>query len=282
MAVHPRDAYVSVAGHSHSGLTNKMDVFEPGADLESVTLGVMGSEVLDVVGAKLARPERAAVVLSGDDVCSRIKQDLETCVRERSPTVCVVFDDLPFSILKVFQNAFYGDRVIGSGFSNISFHTSAEALAALANTAERGEDVRPAIERPLASGRPASLHVQVDPAEIGPTGIAVQQLHAHTGGQRRPRRRAAKNRRTFLPLLGIVTVGAARGPAASSPTAAPQKPAVTTAVRPIALQQHRKLRIGETANACRKAYRFVGEGMGGFSAGTASTPRSSTSATPAR
>ncbi len=182
MATLPRDAFVSVAGGIHSGFANKIDVFTPGAYLKSVALGAMGSAVPYAMGAKLAFPDRVAVALTGDGDFAMIMQDLETCVRERIPVVTVIFNDSSFAILKVFQNAFYGGRIIGSDFNNIPFYKFAELVGAQGSLVERGEDFRPALERAIQSGLPAILDVQVDPAEIGPTGFTVQRFHAHTGG----------------------------------------------------------------------------------------------------
>lgn len=182
MATLDRDAFKTVAGGIHSGFANKVDVYTPGGLIKSTCLAAMGTAFPYALGAKLAFPQRQVVALIGDGDFAMVMQDLETAVREKIPVIVVVSNDSGFSILKVFQNAFYGGRIIGSDFSSIPFYKFAELVGAHGERVDRGEDFRPALERALGSGKPAVLDVYVDRAEIGPSAFTVQRFHAHTGG----------------------------------------------------------------------------------------------------
>ena len=81
--------------------------------------------------------------------------------------------------IKWEQIVFLGNPEYGCELYNPNFAMYAEACGGLGITVERPEEIRPALERALASGRPTIVEVVVDPYEPPmPPKVSVEQaLH---------------------------------------------------------------------------------------------------------
>jgi acetolactate synthase-1/2/3 large subunit len=66
------------------------------------------------------------------------------------------------------QERQYPGRVVGTSLTNPDFAGYATSFGAHAERVERTEEFAPAFERALAAGRPALLHLLVDPEAITP------------------------------------------------------------------------------------------------------------------
>ena len=60
----------------------------------------------------------------------------------------------------------------------VSYEKAAEALGAYGELVERPGDIRPALERACASGKPACLNVLTDPDAVAPATVAGAAMTA--------------------------------------------------------------------------------------------------------
>jgi acetolactate synthase-1/2/3 large subunit len=96
--------------------------------------------------------------------------------------VCVVIDNGMYGTIRMHQERRYPGRVVGSGLSNPDFAALARAFGAHGETVRRTGEFAPAFERALNAGRPALLHVLLDPQAL--TMNATLDSIRTSGGRR--------------------------------------------------------------------------------------------------
>jgi acetolactate synthase I/II/III large subunit len=101
-------------------------------------------------------------VASGDGSFWMVAQDLETAVREDLPIVTVINNNFSFGNTRDRQRTAHGGRYHGVFYGNPDFAAYARLLGAHGERVEAEADLRPALERALASGRPAVVDVIQD------------------------------------------------------------------------------------------------------------------------
>jgi acetolactate synthase-1/2/3 large subunit len=83
-------------------------------------------------------------------------------VRYRIPVVIVVANDAAFGVEVYYQQKWFGpDRVVGTELTNTRWDLLAASLGAHGEYVDAPEQLRPALERALASGKPACVNVKV-------------------------------------------------------------------------------------------------------------------------
>jgi pyruvate dehydrogenase (quinone)/pyruvate oxidase len=131
------------------------------------------------IAAQLAYPERQCVAFVGDGGFTMLMGELATCVKYQLPVKVVVVKNNTLGQIKWEQMVFLGNPEFGVDLQPIDFARYAEACGGLGFTVERPEEIRPALERALSSGKPAIVEVLVDPFEppMPPKVSAEQALH---------------------------------------------------------------------------------------------------------
>ncbi len=125
-------------------------------------LGTMGFGLPAAIGAKLGRPERNVVVVSGDGSFMMNCQEVATAVEAEVPIVALVMNDGGLGMIRQLQDTSYGKRHTMCGFRTIvDFAGLARSMGAFGRRVERMEDAGPALEEAIASGRPAVIDCAV-------------------------------------------------------------------------------------------------------------------------
>ena len=146
--------------------------------------GSMGYGVPAAVAAKTVHRDRTVLSWNGDGCFLMNGQELATAVQYGLAIVFVVIDNGMYGTIRMHQERQYPARVSGTTLINPDFAALARAYGALGETVVRTEDFAPAFERALAAGRPALLHVRIDPealtmgatlAALRAQGMAAQQ-----------------------------------------------------------------------------------------------------------
>ncbi|MGH2872044.1 MAG: thiamine pyrophosphate-binding protein, partial [Solirubrobacteraceae bacterium] len=138
----------------------------PGAYIYPAATGTMGCGLPSAMGVKLAFPEMQVVAVAGDGGFMMTMQDLETCVREKINVVVVVLNNFSYGNIKIRQQTAFGNRLIGSEYANPDFAALAGLFGAHGETVRAPAELKPALDRALAAGKPAVIDVHVDPDEI--------------------------------------------------------------------------------------------------------------------
>jgi acetolactate synthase-1/2/3 large subunit len=125
----------------------------------------MGMGVAGAIGAKLARPDKNVVCITGDGAFQMHCQELPTAVQHRAPVTWVVLDNRSLGWIKFGQRRL-GERYIATDFQvQPDFAQLAQACGCYGENVERPEAVRGALARARQankSGQPAVVGISVD------------------------------------------------------------------------------------------------------------------------
>jgi acetolactate synthase I/II/III large subunit len=134
--------------------------------------GCLGTGIPFGMAAKLARPEKTVVVINGDGSFGLNGMEFDTAVRHQIPFLCVICNDQAWGMIKHGQEMTYGnDRCIASGLGVIRYDKMVEALGGHGEFVTRDEEIIPAMERALQSGKPACVNVITDPCVTSPATL---------------------------------------------------------------------------------------------------------------
>ena len=131
--------------------------------------GAMGYGVPAAIAAKALYPERIVVSWNGDGCFLMNGQELATAVQHGLAIVFVVVDNGMYGTIRMHQERSYPGRVYGTALVNPDFAALARAYGAHGETVNRTDEFAPAFERALAAGRPALLHLKLDPQALTPS-----------------------------------------------------------------------------------------------------------------
>ena len=136
---------------------------QPGLWIDPGPFGALGSGPAYAMAARLARPDRQVVLLSGDGAFGFSAMEFDTMVRHRIPVVCVVGNNGIWALEKHPMQSMLGMSVAADLGHNTRYDKVVEALGGYGEMVERPEQIRPALERAFASGLPACVNVICDP-----------------------------------------------------------------------------------------------------------------------
>ena len=130
--------------------------------------GAMGYGVPAAVAAKALHPGRMVVSWNGDGCFLMNGQELATAVQYDLAVIFVVVDNGMYGTIRMHQERNYPARVSGTDLKNPDFAALARAYGAHAETVAATAEFAPAFERARDSGKPALLHLKLDPQALTP------------------------------------------------------------------------------------------------------------------
>ena len=133
------------------------------------TSGSMGYGLPAAVGSKRLYPDRMVVCFAGDGCFMMHGQEFATAVQYNLPIVVLIIDNGMYGTIRMHQEKHYPGRVSATQLRNPDFAQYAVAFGGHGERVETTEQFGPAFERAVASGKPAILHLLIDPEAITPT-----------------------------------------------------------------------------------------------------------------
>jgi len=131
-----------------------------GAWMDPGPLGTLGVGMPFALAAQLAHPGRRVCIVYGDGSFGLNGFEYDTAVRFNLPIVGVVGNDAAWGQMMRPQAGIYGkDRLAGTLLNYTRYDKVVEALGGHGEFCERPEEIRPALERAAASGKPALVNV---------------------------------------------------------------------------------------------------------------------------
>jgi thiamine pyrophosphate-dependent acetolactate synthase large subunit-like protein len=126
--------------------------------------GTLGIGLPFAIAAKAARPDEPVVLFTGDGAFGLSAMELDTAARHDLPVVVVVVNNGGWGDVRHEQRAFYGEEAdTGAVLSGMRYDRLAEAVGGRGERVESPEEVRPALERAVASGTVAVIDAVTDP-----------------------------------------------------------------------------------------------------------------------
>lgn len=127
--------------------------------------GSIGASLPYALAARVQSPRAAVFAVLGDGTAGFHIAEFETAFRRSLPFVAIVGNDARWNAEHNLQLRDYGaQRAHGCELSPARYDLVAAALGGHGELVERGGDLVPAIERALASGRPACVNVMIESA----------------------------------------------------------------------------------------------------------------------
>jgi len=161
----PRDAICVLDGNVFMAAAQQvLPAYLPVSRLTAGSNGCMGVGIPFGIGAKLARPDRLVMSICGDTAFAFNAMDMETAVRHGVALMVVVVNNEGISGATVQKALFpWSHERVAMFQPGIHYEHIMGAFGGHCEFVERPEQLKPALERALASGAPACINVQVDP-----------------------------------------------------------------------------------------------------------------------
>jgi len=142
-----------------------------GAWMDPGPLGTLGVGMPFALAAQLAHPDKRVLIVYGDGSFGLNGFEFDTAVRFDLPIVGVVGNDAAWGQMLRPQGMLYGeDRVVATELAHTRYDLVVEALGGHGEHVTEPGEIRPALERALASGRPALVNVEMRQDRGGPKG----------------------------------------------------------------------------------------------------------------
>jgi acetolactate synthase I/II/III large subunit len=174
-ATRPDAVVVTGAGLPQGMVKQRWVTRQPRTHITSGGFSTMGFTLPAAIGAQLARPEAQVLAVCGDGDFLQTMQELAAAAILGSPVCTVVLDNSGWISIKGGQQHHFGRTAVtdflrdGEPYSP-DYAAIGRAFGVHTEFAHEPAEVRPAVERALASGGPSLVHVPVerDLAVAGP------------------------------------------------------------------------------------------------------------------
>ena len=130
--------------------------------------GAMGMGVPAAIAASIVRPSAPAVSIGGDGDFLMTGQELATAVKYGLTPIFIIVDNGMYGTIRGNQESRYPGRVSATELANPDFAALARSYGAHGERVEATADFAPALERALACGTAAVIHILVGPDNLGP------------------------------------------------------------------------------------------------------------------
>jgi acetolactate synthase-1/2/3 large subunit len=168
-AVLERDAIVIGDGGDYVSYAGRViDSYQPGCWLDPGPFGCLGTGPGYALAAKLARPDRQVLLLLGDGAFGFAGMEFDTLARHGVNVVGLMGNNGIWALEKHPMEFLYGYSVAAELRPGTRYDQVVEALGGHGELVERPQDVRPALERTFAAGKPALVNVLTDPNVVYP------------------------------------------------------------------------------------------------------------------
>ena len=164
-----RNAVVIGDGGDFVSFAGRMiETYEPGCWMDPGPYGCLGAGPGAALAAKVAHPDRQVCLLLGDGAFGFAGMEFDTFVRHGVPVVGVMGNNGIWALEKHPMEFLYGYSVAADLQPGCRYDEVVVALGGHGELVERPDQLRPALERAFASGRPALVNVLTDPSVVYP------------------------------------------------------------------------------------------------------------------
>ncbi|HOU36251.1 MAG TPA: biosynthetic-type acetolactate synthase large subunit [Candidatus Omnitrophota bacterium] len=155
-------------------------VLHPRSFISSGGLGTMGFGFPAAMGAKMGCPEKTVFDIAGDGSIQMNIQELATCVCNKIPVKVAILNNGWLGMVRQWQELFYKHRYSHTCMFNPDFVKVAEAYGGVGIRVTKKEDVRPAIEKAIATDNIVFIDFHVEPEEnvfpMVPAGESIDKM----------------------------------------------------------------------------------------------------------
>jgi thiamine pyrophosphate-dependent acetolactate synthase large subunit-like protein len=160
----PRNSIFTLdAGTTGFQATDQLPCYEAPALLTPLDCGMVGFSYSAAIGAKVAAPHRAAISLMGDGGFGMTMGEMTTAVASNIPAIGIVMDNGTWGSEIAYQRDFYQERYIGAHVHSPRFDEVMKLTGGNGYHPTAPGETADALRDALKAGKPAIIHVKVDP-----------------------------------------------------------------------------------------------------------------------
>jgi acetolactate synthase-1/2/3 large subunit len=183
----PPEAIVTQGAGNFSSWVHRFYRVRRFGALVGATSGSMGYGLPAALAMQTLHPERPVVCVAGDGDFLMTGQDFATAVQYGLAVIVLVADNGIYGTIRMHQERDYPGRVIATDLRNPDFVAYARAFGGYGALVEKTADFPAAFAAARASGKPAIIHLRIDPDAITPatTLSAIREKSLASGGGKR-------------------------------------------------------------------------------------------------
>ncbi|WP_422040039.1 thiamine pyrophosphate-binding protein [Roseibium sp.] len=170
----PEDAVCTNGAGNYATWLHRFHRFRRYGTQAAPTSGSMGYGLPAAVAAKLMFPEREVVCFAGDGCLQMTMQEFGTACQDGANIIVLAIDNGMYGTIRMHQEKTYPGRPSATRLINPDFAALAQSYGAFGARVETAEDFGPAFVAARASGKPAILHLMLDPEAITPAATLSQ------------------------------------------------------------------------------------------------------------
>ncbi|MDF2691795.1 MAG: thiamine pyrophosphate protein binding domain protein, partial [Labilithrix sp.] len=164
-----RDAIVIGDGGDFVSYAGRVvNTYEPGCWMDPGPYGCLGAGPGQAIGAKTAHPDRQVVCLLGDGAFGFSGVEFDTMARHNLPVVGIIGNNGIWGLEYHPMKFLYGYQVAAELRPATRYDEVVKALGCHGELVHHPAELRPALERAFASGKPALVNVLTDPEVVYP------------------------------------------------------------------------------------------------------------------
>ena len=164
-----RDAIVVGDGGDFVSFAGRVwETWEPGTWMDPGPYGCLGAGPGQAIGAKLAHPERQVCLLLGDGAFGFSGMEFDTMARHSLPIVAVMGNNGIWALEHHPMKFLYGYSLAAELRPETRYDEVVSALGCHGELVRSPDELRPALDRAFASGKPALVNVLTDPEVVYP------------------------------------------------------------------------------------------------------------------
>ena len=168
----------------------------PNTFLSTPHFGMLGAGLGQALGAAVAHPNNWIYCIIGDGAFGFHPQEVETAVRNKLKVIFLVCCDKQWGMVKINQQfamkplktmikkTLSPKETINTDLGEIAFDDMARSMGAYGERVSDPKGLKPALLRCMDSGKPAVIHVDVDPVKHlwAPGLVHFKKMHQEPGG----------------------------------------------------------------------------------------------------
>lgn len=160
-----------------SACAKVISVNRPGQWLDPGPLGCLGVGAPFAIAAKHLYPEKKVLIINGDGSFGLNGFEFDTAVRFNLPIVSIIGNDAGWGQIRTPLSNMLGEERVGpTNLSLTRYEKVVEALGGHGEFVTEPDNIRPALERAFASGKPACVNVVIDPKGLAKTGASTPYI----------------------------------------------------------------------------------------------------------
>jgi thiamine pyrophosphate-dependent acetolactate synthase large subunit-like protein len=164
-----RDAIVIGDGGDFVSFAGRVwETWEPGTWMDPGPYGCLGAGPGQAIGAKIAHTECQVCLLLGDGAFGFSGMEFDTMVRHNLPVVAVMGNNGIWALEHHPMKFLYGYSLAAELRPETRYDEVVSALGGHGELVRSPDELRPALDRAFASGKPALVNVLTDPEVVYP------------------------------------------------------------------------------------------------------------------